>query len=355
MLRYQIVKRMLKDLLSDYPLGSKIPSRPELCTRFDASRMTVDKAIHELEEERFLYSLKGSGTYVGISEEAEVPRGKEVFCILTPDDKHEYWNALVRGARESAEAAGAELLRANTEGSCVRQAELLQKMGQKGVLGILMVPEIPVDSRNRMELIRALEKVSVPVIFCDRELEGADFPLVRISHYHTGYLGTEYLFRLGYRRIAYAADLRHSLTQGQYEGFSAAQAEHEVSETRAYLPEDNLPRIARKNVIQLLLDEYPDLDAILCCSDSLAAAAYEELRARGKQPGKDIAIMGTDGNPDFKELSPSLTTFRTEGEEDGKKAMNLLLRCRRKGTLTAGGRYFSFPSLKEGESCPPRE
>ena len=53
MLRYKIVKHMLTELLSMYPVGARIPSRVILCKRLDTSRMTLDKAMKEMEQTNY--------------------------------------------------------------------------------------------------------------------------------------------------------------------------------------------------------------------------------------------------------------------------------------------------------------
>lgn len=44
--------------------GGCLPTERELCDRFQASRMTVRKAVDELEAEHVLYRIKGKGTFV---------------------------------------------------------------------------------------------------------------------------------------------------------------------------------------------------------------------------------------------------------------------------------------------------
>ena len=51
-----------------------------------------------------------------------------------------------------------------------------------------------------------------------------------------------------------------------------------------------------------LLDDNPDLEAVFCVNDETAAGFYEELKARGLMPGRDISVFGyddTSGVPRF--------------------------------------------------------
>lgn len=47
-----------------YPAASRMPSERELAKQFDVSRLTVTKALKELEQEGLIYTQIGKGTYV---------------------------------------------------------------------------------------------------------------------------------------------------------------------------------------------------------------------------------------------------------------------------------------------------
>lgn len=59
---FNIIKKRVKD--GTYQNGKAIPDQNALANEFNASRMTVKKALDMLSYEGFLYSKRGSGTYV---------------------------------------------------------------------------------------------------------------------------------------------------------------------------------------------------------------------------------------------------------------------------------------------------
>ena len=63
-LRYQEVKETIRKTVLGMKVGGRVPSRNFLSRKYEVARNTIDKAIAELEEEGYLYSVKGSGTYV---------------------------------------------------------------------------------------------------------------------------------------------------------------------------------------------------------------------------------------------------------------------------------------------------
>jgi DNA-binding GntR family transcriptional regulator len=59
---YETLKSQI--LNGSYPTGARIPPETELTKRFGASRMTVNRAIKELQMAGYVRRTRGSGTYV---------------------------------------------------------------------------------------------------------------------------------------------------------------------------------------------------------------------------------------------------------------------------------------------------
>ncbi|MCL2564944.1 MAG: GntR family transcriptional regulator [Defluviitaleaceae bacterium] len=66
MLIYKEIALSLENKIVDgtYPKGYMLPGENELCEMFNASRMTVRKALEELSKRGVIYKVKGKGTFV---------------------------------------------------------------------------------------------------------------------------------------------------------------------------------------------------------------------------------------------------------------------------------------------------
>ena len=64
--KYFVVKRDIIEHINNevYKVGELIPSERDLMENFDVSRITIRKALDELEQEGYLYKIQGKGTYV---------------------------------------------------------------------------------------------------------------------------------------------------------------------------------------------------------------------------------------------------------------------------------------------------
>lgn len=69
------------------------------------------------------------------------------------------------------------------------------------------------------------------------------------------------------------------------------------------------------------IDSNPDLDAIVCGNDAIAAVVYDLLQKRGILVGKDISVIGFDDIPGSKYLTPPLASVKAGAYDLGSCAV----------------------------------
>lgn len=75
----------------------------------------------------------------------------------------------------------------------------------------------------------------------------------------------------------------------------------------------------------LLLERFPDLDAVFAGSDVMAAGARQVLRESGRRIPDDVALIGYDDSAIARHMDPPLTSVRQPIEEMGRAMIDLLL------------------------------
>lgn len=96
----------------------------------------------------------------------------------------------------------------------------------------------------------------------------------------------------------------------------------------------NLAGTAR-NAYAKLLDDNPDLEAVFCVNDETALGFYEELKASGLTPGRDISVFGYDDTEWCSQIYPTLSSVRADVSELGIRACELLCRMMNGETVTS--------------------
>lgn len=79
------------------------------------------------------------------------------------------------------------------------------------------------------------------------------------------------------------------------------------------------------SIVEELLDNNDNLEAICCANDNMARACYEVCDKRGLVVGKDIAITGFDDIDISSKLDPALTTVNHDARLFATKALDMAL------------------------------
>ncbi len=107
----EILEKVQEDIASGhYKSGQRLPSEAELVRRYGASRMTVFRAMHELQTQGIVVRRVGSGTFV-----AQRPNsGSYVFGLLIPElGQTEIFEVICKGMMEAPQATHHSLLWGN--------------------------------------------------------------------------------------------------------------------------------------------------------------------------------------------------------------------------------------------------
>ena len=191
------------------------------------------------------------------------------------------------------------------------------------------------DAISLQRLVGLLPKV--PIILLEDESEVPGGLSITVDNYAGMYACVEHLIRChGCRRLLYLSGPR-----------GVEDAEQRLSGYRNALQANGIPvqeEMVRygnftdnvDRLVEDLLDQYPEADAIVCANDEMVESAYRTLHRRSLTPGKDIAVTGFDNNPSSVYMSPPLTTVRQSYEQVAEavaEKVRAILRGERPGSV----------------------
>ena len=193
--------------------GDRLPSEAELERSFGASRITVGRAVKDLQLAGLVERRAGSGSYV--KSRRLVSEGLS-FGLLIPDlGETEIFEPICHGMMASPLAREHALLWGSLTSAVASKEErawqLCRQYIDRRVSGVFFAPlELTTgkDAVNR-KIADALDDAGIPVVLLDRTVvpypERGAHDLVGIDNRRAGYRITEHLLRLGSKRIAFVA------------------------------------------------------------------------------------------------------------------------------------------------------
>src|SRR6185437_1500645 len=210
----EILEKIQSDIASGrYKPGQRLPSEAELVRRYGASRMTVFRAMRELQTMGIITRRVGSGTFVSQISNS----GNYVFGLLIPElGQTEIFETICKGMMEAPQATHHSLLWGNAGAPSEQEKEEVAEqlcrhyIAQK-VTGVFFAPVefSPGRYLANHRIVSALDRARIPVVLLDRCLEPyprrSDYDLVGIDNRRIGYLATEHLIKAGAKRIVFFA------------------------------------------------------------------------------------------------------------------------------------------------------
>src|ERR1039458_5352412 len=169
----KIRERLEREIASGrYAAGEKFPSEAALGLRFAASRITVGRAVRELQECGLLDRVAGSGTYV----RGPAPRLREglLFGLVIPNlGETEIFEPICQGIAASPDARGHALLWAHAESasSWEEQAvELARQSIARCVAGVFFAPLecSAVSAEVNARVMKLLRNARIAIVLLDR-------------------------------------------------------------------------------------------------------------------------------------------------------------------------------------------
>ncbi|MED4300783.1 LacI family DNA-binding transcriptional regulator [Geobacillus stearothermophilus] len=245
----------------------------------------------------------------------------ETVLVVVPDITNPFFSKVLRGIEAVALKHGYQVLLGDTQNDARLEEQYLNVLPQRQVDGMIFL-----TARIRKELVEEMAR-QFPIVLACEYLEGTDIPTVSIDNISSARKATEYLIRLGHRRIAHlSGPMDVILSRDRLRGYYQALAQHEIEVDAALVQEGDFTYESGYHLtLKLLALEKPPT-AIFAANDEMAIGAVKAIRHRGGRVPDDVAVVGFDDIHMASIFEPSLTTIAQPMFEIGQKAMELLLR-----------------------------
>ncbi len=309
--------------------GDRLPSEAELGRRFGASRITVGRAVRDLQQAGIVERRAGSGTYV---KRPHAGTAALSFGLLIPDlGETEIFEPICQGMMASPVARQHALVWGSstaTKSKEERAWELCRQYIERKVSGVFFAPlELTAgkDEVNR-RIAQALDAARIPIVLLDRTVlpypQRGHHDLVGIDNRRAGFLVTDHLLRLGCRRIAFFG-LRHAAATVDLREAGYREALHVWDVPAHGALVYRLDPTDASSVAPLMESNRPE--GIVCANDWTAARLMHTLLRLGISVPRDVRLVGID-DLDYASLLPvPLTTLRQPAAELGAAALAAML------------------------------
>ena len=332
------------------PTQSERATLADIATRVGVSSITVSRAIntpHLVSEElrtQIDAVIADIGYIPNRAARALARARSDSVAVLIPSLSNTVFTDLLAGVRDVLHAHGYRTLIGDTRYSPAEEENLFRAYLEHSPDGVLLT------GFDQTPLIRQLlEKSRIPVVHM-MELAQPESYCVGLNQFDAGHAMASHLLSRGYRRIGFLGAQLDPRVMQRFYGYRHALQEAGLPFGAGVILDPTPSSIGLGvGMLDRLLKQAPDCDAIFCCNDDLALGVLFESQRRGIRVPEQLAVAGFNDLAASAWVSPSLTTIATPRYGIGHAAATMLLQ-RMKGETPAASNIDLGFSLVVRES-----
>jgi len=266
--------------------------------------------------------------------------------ILIPDITNPFFAEIARGVEDAANKKNFNVILCNTDGKLKKENTYLQILRGKRVDGLILG-----TAHIKDKSILELERKKFPYILVCRGIKELGKNCVIVDDVEGGIMATEYLIKLGHRRIAHiTGPLKTRSALNRLKGYKLALKKYEIEYREELVGEGDFRIKGGYQVMKRFLKLAEPPTAIFAANDLLALGAMQAIQKKKYHVPKDFSIIGFDDIKLASFVHPALTTIRQPMLEMGALAVKMLLKIIEEGEFNQR-KIVLKPKLIIRESC----
>ncbi|ORM61855.1 GntR family transcriptional regulator [Pantoea rodasii] len=308
------------------PERKTAPTLEDVARVAGISPMTVSRALNSPEQVRPATVAKVKSAIVATGYIPNAQAGSlasnrsRLIAVVVPQINNNMFVDTIQSLNDSLSARGYHMLLCVTGYETETEAETVATLLSRRPDGIVLT-----GIHHSAQLKKVLLQANVPVVeIWDMTPTPIDM-LVGFSHEKIGARVAEYLAERGYKKPGLIwTDDRRALQrkQGLQDALMTLDIKP-IADVTVQLPA--LMARGREACTQLL-DHHPDVDVLVCSSDTLAQGALMAAQSRGIHIPQQLAVIGF-GDLDFAAANfPSISTVRIDRQRMGELAAEQLMK-----------------------------
>ena len=308
--------------------------------------LTGSPEISEKTRNRILQLCKEMNYTANAVARSMVMKSTKLLGLIVTDISNPFMSELAYYIDGQARARGYNIVLCNSLRSLEQERSLFELMIGRKVDGVILLPAESESYRNLSALLPRM-----PTIFVGENLREAPESFVTVDNYRGAYLGVEYLYKLGHRRILYFGKRKGSTThQLRSDGYHAACRDLGLAPLCLNNTFSSTSIKHGYQLAQQLFSQPLDYTAIFAATDTNALGVIQAAEEKGIRIPQDLSLLGFDNIRDGGLPRIDLTTIEQPKKLLASMAVDSLL-DKIENEMSGYTHRVLSPSLVERETC----
>lgn len=244
----------------------------------------------------------------------------KMIGVIVPKIASDSIGKMVEGILRALNKSDYQTILAVTQNNPKKELEYLTVLNDKQVDGLIFIATVFSPEHKHL-----LKNLSVPFVIVGQHFQGHF--CVYHDDYHASYDLTVHIFGRGKTNLGYIGAILQDEAVGasRYHGFCDAVRDMGYINLTDNLIIADFSVASGYEKAKELLQKHPDLDALLCATDSMAAGAVQYLSESKISVPDQILVAGHGDSELSKVTSPPFVTVHYSYEKSGETAVQMLL------------------------------
>ena len=241
--------------------------------------------------------------------------------LIVPDNSNPFFAEILRTIENIGYTKGYSVILCNSDSDVEKEIAYTDLLYTKQVDGIIFI-----TTNNSVEHLQQMVDSGIPIVVVDRDIPLNDTDVILVDNLQGGYEATNYLIRLGHRRIAcIAGPSKLTPSADRVNGYQKALAEAGIPVDPDYIMNGDFQYLGGDAAMTELLARPVKPTAIFACNDLMALGAMRALRDAGYSIPDQMSVIGFDDITLTSMVSPSLSTVAQPIEDIARLSLDLLI------------------------------
>lgn len=274
-----------------------------------------------------------------------VKKQTNTIGVIMSDIKNTFFNNWFRIVEDYASKHGYNLLLCNTDENPAREMKYVKLLQSQRVDGLII---IPCSEKSVDYLLRS----NINFILVDRILRQKKTSYVSTDHYLGAYEATEYLIKLGHRKIAVlkGGGILYPDIE-RYAGFEDAMKKYNINIEEKFILNCKFAEMKAYNATLRLMEMNKKPTAIFTFNSKMMSGTIRAIQKLGLAIPDDISLICFDQIQGFEIFQPKIASVIQPIKNLGKKAIVSLIDKIKEPGKTRRIEIILKPELSLGNSC----
>ena len=299
-----------------------------VCDISEVSNESIEKTLVEdgyvSEEKKKVISKVIEETGYQPSSQAQMLRTKKtkLVGVILPKIDSNTISREVAGISDILTQKGYQMILANTNNSVEEELKYLSLFKDNQVDGVIFIATILTKQHREM-----LKEYKVPIVLLGQHLEG--YPCIFQDDHKAAMSLTEQMLKTG-KKFGYitVTDKDEAVGKMRISGVEEILKKNNIGLDKSCVKCGNFTLESGYEKAEELFTEHPDIDTLICATDTMAVGAVNWLKKSGYHIPDQVQVAGMGDSYLGKIIEPKLTTvhffYKTSGMESAKMLVDLM-------------------------------